>query len=160
MCDQQRLRPACAYAQTDQRLCWSLKYFMTVKLLTETHLRFLSLKGGSTGSSESTLVKIPHCWKSRVKAHIFGSIVYANAFCVYSCYAHGPDVTENVNHQHKQNKNMRGSREFCQRRSISEYFSFDKGREDQIPRKAGDHRPANETPFKWRFVGGPMIAQQ
>ena len=38
---------------------------MTVKLLTQHHLEFLSLKGGCTGSSESTLVKIPHCWKSR-----------------------------------------------------------------------------------------------
>ena len=30
---------------------------MSVKLLTEHHLKFLSLKGGYTGSSESTLVK-------------------------------------------------------------------------------------------------------
>ena len=37
---------------------------MTVKLLTEHYLEFLSLKGGCTGSSESTLVKIPHFWKS------------------------------------------------------------------------------------------------
>ena len=37
---------------------------MSVKLLTDHHLRFLSLKGGCTGSSESTLVKMPHCWKS------------------------------------------------------------------------------------------------
>ena len=37
---------------------------MSVKLLTEHHLEFLSLKGGCTGWSESTLVKIPHCWKS------------------------------------------------------------------------------------------------
>ena len=35
---------------------------MSVKLLTEYHLEFLSLKGGCTGSSESTLVKMPHCW--------------------------------------------------------------------------------------------------
>ena len=42
---------------------------MTVKLLTEHHLEFLSLKGGCTGSSESTLVKMPHCWKSHVAAH-------------------------------------------------------------------------------------------
>ena len=69
MCDQQRLRPACAYAQTDQRLCWSLKYSMTVEQLTEPHLMFLSLKGGCTGSSESTLVKMPHCWKPRVTAN-------------------------------------------------------------------------------------------
>ena len=65
------VRPACAYAQTYQSLCWSLKYSMTVKLLTEPHLRFLSLKGGRTGSSESTLVKIPHCWKSNVMVIYF-----------------------------------------------------------------------------------------
>ena len=39
---------------------------MTVKVLTEHHLEFLSLRGGSIGSSESTLVKIPHCSKSHV----------------------------------------------------------------------------------------------
>ena len=44
MCDQPKLRPACVYAQTDQSLCWSLEYFMTVKLLTEHHLEFLSFK--------------------------------------------------------------------------------------------------------------------
>ena len=37
-------------------------------LLTENHLDFLSLKGGCTGSSESTVVKMPHCWKSHVLA--------------------------------------------------------------------------------------------
>ena len=44
---------------------------MSVKLLTEHHLEFLSLKGGCTGWSESTLVKMPHCWKSLVTAHLF-----------------------------------------------------------------------------------------
>ena len=68
MCDQQWLRLACTYAQADQSLCLSLEYSMTVKLLTEHHLEFLSLIGGCTGSSESTLVKIPHCWKSHVTA--------------------------------------------------------------------------------------------
>ena len=43
---------------------------MIVKLLTERHLEFLSLKGDCTGSSESTLVKMSNCWKSRVMAHI------------------------------------------------------------------------------------------
>ena len=47
----------CAYAQSDQSLCLSLEYSMTVKLLAEHHLQFQSLKGGYTGSSESTLVK-------------------------------------------------------------------------------------------------------
>ena len=43
---------------------------MIVNLLTEHHLEFLSLKGGCTGSSESTLVKMPHCWKSHATAHL------------------------------------------------------------------------------------------
>ena len=53
---------------------------MTVKLLAEQHLEFLSLKGGCTGSSEYTLVKMPHCWKSHVVTH----------FCIYSmsCRTH------------------------------------------------------------------------
>ena len=37
---------------------------MIVKLLTEHHLECLSLNGGCTGSSESALVKCPHCRKS------------------------------------------------------------------------------------------------
>ena len=41
---------------------------MSVKLLIKHHLEFLSLKGGCRGSSESTLVKVPNCWKSHVVA--------------------------------------------------------------------------------------------
>ena len=43
---------------------------MSVKLLTEHLLEVLSFKGGCIGSSESTLVKMPHCWKSHVTAHM------------------------------------------------------------------------------------------
>ena len=43
---------------------------MAVKLLTEYNSEFLSLKEGCTGSSESTLVKMPHCWKSHVAAQL------------------------------------------------------------------------------------------
>ena len=43
---------------------------MIVKLLTEHHLEFLSLKGGCRGLSESTQVKMPDCWKSHATAHI------------------------------------------------------------------------------------------
>ena len=70
MSDQQRLRPACAYAQSDQSLCLSLEYSMTVRLLSEQHLEFLPLKGGCTGSFESIFAKMPHCWKSHVSAHM------------------------------------------------------------------------------------------
>ena len=45
---------------------------MSFKLLTEHYLEFLNLTGGCTGSSESTLVKMPHCWKSHVAAQLFG----------------------------------------------------------------------------------------
>ena len=44
---------------------------MSIKLLTEHHFEFLSLKGDCTGLSESTLVKMPHCWKSHVTALLF-----------------------------------------------------------------------------------------
>ena len=43
---------------------------MSVKLLTEHHLVFLSLKEDCTGSYESTLAKMPHSWKSHVAAHM------------------------------------------------------------------------------------------
>ena len=46
MCDLQSLRSACTYAQSDQSLCLSLEYSMSLKRLTEHHLEFLSLKGG------------------------------------------------------------------------------------------------------------------
>ena len=41
---------------------------MSAKRLTEYHLEFLSLTRGCTGSSGSTLVKIPHCRNSHVAA--------------------------------------------------------------------------------------------
>ena len=82
MCDQQRLRPACAYAQTDQSLCLSLEYSMTVELLTEHCLEFLSLTGGYTGSPESTLVKMSNCWKSRAAAQLCFGILLSCRFNV------------------------------------------------------------------------------
>ena len=44
------------------------------------------------------------------------------------------------------------------------YFRYkhlvDEGEERiQIPLKVGQHRRTSETPFKWRFAGGPMLAQ-
>ena len=53
---------------------------LTLRLLTKHHLEFLNLKDGCTGSSDSTHVKMPHCWKSHVTAHIdchFFAIRYA-----------------------------------------------------------------------------------
>ena len=69
----------CAYAQSDQNLCLSLEYSITVKLLTEQYLEFLSLKGGYTGLSESKLVKMSHCWKSHVAAQMLLVITWSSA---------------------------------------------------------------------------------
>ena len=55
---------------SDQNICLMLDYSMTFKLLITHYLEFLSLIGGCTGSSESTLVKMKHCWKSHVAAQI------------------------------------------------------------------------------------------
>ena len=44
---------------------------MSVKLLTEHRLEFVSLKGGCTGSSESTLVKMPHCVAAHFRADAY-----------------------------------------------------------------------------------------
>ena len=49
---------------------------MIVKLLTEHHLEFLSLKGGCRGSSESTHVKMPFCWKSHALAQYYIRVLF------------------------------------------------------------------------------------
>ena len=46
---------------------------MIVKLSTEHNLEFQNLTGGCTGSSVSPHVKMPHCWKLRVTAHMYMS---------------------------------------------------------------------------------------
>ena len=56
---------------------------MIVKLLTEYHVRFLSLTGGCAGLSESLLVQMPHCWKSHVVANIFPTINHKNVIVNY-----------------------------------------------------------------------------
>ena len=52
---------------------------MIVNLLTEHHLEFLILKGGCTGSSKSTLVKMSNCLKSHAAAQLcHGSYTKSN----------------------------------------------------------------------------------
>ena len=63
---------------------------MSVKLLTEHHSKFLSLKGGCTGSSESTPVKMPHCCGSNMcsQLHEFYSFLFNYLFVclfIYRC---------------------------------------------------------------------------
>ena len=51
---------------------------MIVKLLTEHHLEFPSLKEGCTGSSEPTHVNMPHCWKSHALAQLYFTYSYSS----------------------------------------------------------------------------------
>ena len=62
-------RRVCRKVDTTKLSLVKMKCSMSVKLLTELHLKFLSL-----GSSESELVKMPHCCKSRVTAHFISYI--------------------------------------------------------------------------------------
>ena len=48
------------------RADWSGPMLVAWILYAEHHLEFLRLKWGCTGSSESTLVKMQHCWKSQI----------------------------------------------------------------------------------------------
>ena len=75
MCDQQSLR-------SDQSLCESLECSMKANLLTEHHLTCLSLKGDCIGSSESTLVKMPRCWKSHVTAQNIHHLTVVTTGCL------------------------------------------------------------------------------
>ena len=65
---------------------------MIVKLLIEHHLEFQSLKGGCRGSSESTHVKMPHCW-----------IPHALAQIVLACFAFAMSLSPFAKTKFKQN---------------------------------------------------------
>ena len=49
---------------------------MIVKLLTEHHLEFLSLKGDCRGSSESKHLKMSNRWKSHVLVHLLSLFTF------------------------------------------------------------------------------------
>ena len=70
-----KLKPATAFEPrheiSNNVVCATRKASdQNVKLLSDHHLEFLSLTGGCTGSSEPTLVKMPHCWKSYVTTYL------------------------------------------------------------------------------------------
>ena len=74
---------------------------MSVKLLTEHHLEFVSLIGGCTGSSESTLVKMPHCWKSYVEAQFMIYIGFKPMYVRYAGYINISKKRTNSDNYHK-----------------------------------------------------------
>ena len=67
----------------------AIRYSMSFKLLAEIHSEFLRLKGDCTCSSESTVVKIPHCWKSHVTAHMTLAVsgMLNTNFCTFYFYS-------------------------------------------------------------------------
>ena len=65
-----------------------------MKILTENRLRFLSLQGGCTGSSESTHVKMPHCWKSHALAHLLIPGRLAQSVTTDACLTADQGVSE------------------------------------------------------------------
>ena len=68
---------------------------MSVKLLTEHRLEFESLKGGCTGSSESTLVRMSHCVAAQFD-------ILASSRCVrYAGYFHISKKRKNSDKYHK-----------------------------------------------------------
>ena len=72
---------------------------MSDKLLTEHHMEFLNLKGGCTCSSESIHVKMPHCWKSHVKAQL--SITFTVRCNLFTLHIFKNSVTRlSVDHRH------------------------------------------------------------
>ena len=68
---------------------------MSVKLLTGHRLEFVGLKADCTGSSESTLVKMPYCWKSHVAAQFMSRCVR------YAGYIHISKKRKNSDKYHK-----------------------------------------------------------
>ena len=58
---------------------------LLVKLLTEHHFEFLSIKGGCRGLYESTLVKMSNYWKSHAAAQMG-----ASPFCTGKCMMERP----------------------------------------------------------------------
>ena len=79
------VRPAKPQIGLRMRAVWSepllvTEYSMNIKLLTEYDLEFLSLTRGCKGLPESTHVKMPHCWKSHVTAHMLSSLLLYSGY--------------------------------------------------------------------------------
>ena len=65
-------------------ILWVLSYWRNI---------IRSLKGGCTGSKESTLFKMPHCWKSHVTAQIITFVCFVCLTSQVNSYGHGGTVS-------------------------------------------------------------------
>ena len=63
---------------------------MIVKLLTENHLEFLNLKGGCRGSSQSTHIKMPHCWNFYIIENPQKYPTETGNMCIFAFFRDGP----------------------------------------------------------------------
>ena len=157
---------------------------MNVKLLTEHHLEFLSLKGGCIGLSESTIVKVPHCWKSHVTAqlsfteyilietrdtellHVFArytpSLALIRIPVDYSTTLSGILIQDKTTGFTvfllactENGKIMRGSRVLPE--GVQHWHRYFR-RYDPNTTISGPSSARQRNAIKWRFSGGPMIA--
>ena len=72
-------------------ILWVFSYWLNIVL------EFLSLKGGCTGSSKSTRVKMPHCWKSHVPAQLWFCFIFQAIYCLsFANCQNGEVYTENT----------------------------------------------------------------
>ena len=109
---------------------------MNFKLLTEHHLEFLSLKGDYTGWCESTLVKMPHCWKSHVAAQIH----FLNLQVLLSVLFRV--LTEVRVHLHT---SFQVSKTYL---PVSKLI------------KEGHYQPASGRRLEWRFAGQSIVVEE
>ena len=82
ICDQQRRRSACASAQSDQRLCWSLPRYYNSSSFYSQNFKPLPSFYGCAGWFESYLVANPEDRFSHDEAHLMPSMVFV--FLPYS----------------------------------------------------------------------------
>ena len=115
---------------------------MSVKLLTEHRLEFVSLKGGCTGLSESTLVKMPHCWKSYVASQFMIYIGFEPMFLRYAGYINISKKRTNSDKYHKSSFSCMQCAVSCSS-SLKLFFFFFMQRETQL----GNHVLCAKSPF-------------
>ena len=102
---------------------------MSVKLLTEHRLEFVSFKGGCTGSSESTLVKMPHCVAAQFMIYIL-----ASSRCVRYAgwYIHISKKRKNSDKYHKSSFSCMQCAVSCSSSLIFFYFMQTHEKETQL----------------------------
>ena len=118
---------------------------MSVKLLTEHHLEFLSLKGGCTGLSESIHVKMPHCWKPHVAEAT--SSLFLNKMSVKQ------ESTQRTAQQKKDpNQIPYNQQTWEQQQRIAKGSPYEKGQKSRPPGSGGIKFLATSSPLLPLFL--------